>query len=87
MLLKGFFIDEEYQSIAGNYFEDKENYHINLAQVSSENCPYAKQSVELIVDKSTGLLMDTKEGKVYFEKFRKECKNNPHQEYRLKLKK
>ena len=87
MLLKGYFIDEEYQSIAGNYSEDAQHYYIDLALVSSENCPYAKTNYQLTVDKSSGLLLDAKAGTVYFEKYRKECKNNPHQQYRLHIKK
>jgi hypothetical protein len=87
MLLKGYFIDEEYQSIAGNYSEDAHHYSIDLALVSSENCPYAKTNYQLTVDKSSGLLLDVKAGSAYFEKYRKECKNNPHQQYRLNIKK
>lgn len=87
LLLKGYFIDEEYQSIAGNYSEDKENYYLHLGQISSENCPFAKQSVSITIDKTTGIETKTDVGKVYFEKYRKECKNNPHQQYKLNIKK
>ncbi|WP_187478528.1 hypothetical protein [Amniculibacterium sp. G2-70] len=87
MLLKGYFIDEEYQSVAGSFVEGKENYQLEMGLVSSENCPFAKKSYTLFVDKTTGLLLDLKEGTVYFEKYRKECKNNPHQQYKLNIKK
>jgi hypothetical protein len=87
MLFKGYIVDEEYQSVAGNYFEDKDNYYLDLGKVSSENCPYAKKFYQLKIDKKSGLLLETKEGEVYFEKYRKECRNNPHQQYKLNIKK
>ena len=86
-ILKGYFVDEEYQSVAGSYTEDKENYYLDLGIVSSENCPFAKTNYHLTVDKTSGILLNAKAGTVYFEKYRKECKNNPHQQYKLNIKK
>ncbi|MBS1548854.1 MAG: hypothetical protein JSS94_03165 [Bacteroidetes bacterium] len=86
-LLKGYFIDEEYQSIAGSYSEDKENYFLDLGLVTSENCPFAKTNYHVTMDKKSGLILNAKAGQVYFEKYRKECKNNPHQQYKLNIKK
>ncbi len=76
-VLQGYYFDEEYKQFAGNYYEDSQNYYLDLAKITSENCPLAKSFFMITVDKKSGNTISVKDNGVYTEVYSKECKNNP----------
>lgn len=76
-VFNGYIIDEQFVNVAGNYYEDKTNYYLDLGKVTSKECPYQKTHYTLTVNKSTGLISSTKDNGTYIELFTKKCSNNP----------
>lgn len=73
----GYIIDEEFRDLAGNYYEDKSNYFLDLGKLTSKECPYQKKHFTLTVNKSTGTITDIKDNGSYIELYNKKCTNNP----------
>lgn len=76
-LSDGYFIDYEFNNIAGNYWEDDGNYYFNLGKVTSTECPYQKTHYILTVSKTSGEISDIKDLGTYIEVYQKKCTNNP----------
>ncbi|WP_292009888.1 hypothetical protein [Chryseobacterium sp.] len=74
---EGYVIDEQFKDVAGNYYEDKTNYYLDLGKLTSKECPYQKKHYTLTVNKSTGKITDIKDNGTYIELYNKKCKNNP----------
>ncbi|MFC6266870.1 hypothetical protein [Frigoriflavimonas asaccharolytica] len=77
-ILGGYFMDLEFKNLAGNYIINKDNYIVELAKITTTNCPLAKNHYELIIDKKTGNIISTKDNGAYNEIYDKTCTNNPH---------
>jgi len=75
--VEGYFVDEEFEDIAGNYYEDKTNYYLDLGKLTSKECPYQKTHYTLTVNKSTGAVTHVKDNGTYIELYNKKCPNNP----------
>ena len=75
---EGYFFDSEFKELAGNYINDKNNYIVELAKVTSTSCPLSKNHYELTIDKKTGKIISAIDNGVYNEIYDKTCKNNPH---------
>lgn len=73
----GYIIDEEFRDLAGNYYEDKANYYLDLGKLTSKECPYQKKYFTLTVSKSSGMITDIKDNGSYIELYNKKCTNNP----------
>ncbi len=73
----GYIIDEEFRDMAGNYYEDKANYYLDLGKLTSKECPYQKKHFTLTISKSTGTITDIKDNGAYIELYNKKCTNNP----------
>ena len=73
----GYFIDEEFRDLAGNYYEDKSNYYLDLGKLTSKECPYQKKHFTLTISKSSGNITDIKDNGSYIELYNKKCTNNP----------
>ncbi|MDQ1160119.1 hypothetical protein QE422_000487 [Chryseobacterium sp. SORGH_AS 447] len=73
----GYIIDEEFKDMAGNYYEDKSNYYLDLGKLTSTECPYQKKHYTLTVGKSSGTITDVKDNGAYIELYNKKCTNNP----------
>jgi hypothetical protein len=76
-VLDGYLIDEQFVNIAGNYYEDKTNYYLDLGKVTSKECPYEKKHFTLTVNKATSQISNVKENGTYIELYTKKCPNNP----------
>lgn len=76
-VLDGYLIDEQFVHIAGNYYEDKTNYYLDLGKVTSKECPYEKKHFTLTVNKATSQISAVKENGTYIELYTKKCANNP----------
>lgn len=76
-VLNGYVIDEQFAHVAGNYYEDKTNYYLDLGKVTSKECPYEKKHFTLTVNKSTSQVSEVKENGTYIELYTKNCPNNP----------
>ncbi|UZT96416.1 hypothetical protein ODZ84_14420 [Chryseobacterium fluminis] len=75
--IEGYFVDEEFKDMAGNYYEDKSNYYLELGKLTSTECPYQKTHYTLTVSKSSGNVTDVKDNGTYIELYNKKCTNNP----------
>jgi hypothetical protein len=73
----GYIVDEEFRDLAGNYYDDKSNYYLELGKLTSKECPYQKKHFTLTVNKSTGTITDVKDNGAYIELYNKKCTNNP----------
>lgn len=73
----GYMIDEEFKDVAGNYYEDRSNYYLDLGKLTSKECPYQKTHYTLTVNKATGAIANVKDNGTYIELFNKKCANNP----------
>lgn len=73
----GYMIDEEFKDVAGNYYEDRSNYYLDLGKLTSKECPYQKTHYTLMVNKATGAIANVKDNGTYIELFNKKCANNP----------
>ncbi|MCY0969064.1 hypothetical protein [Chryseobacterium wangxinyae] len=76
-VLDGYIIDEQFVDVAGNYYEDKTNYYLDLGKVTSKECPYEKKHFTLTVNKATAQISQVKENGTYIELYTKKCPNNP----------
>lgn len=76
-VLDGYMIDEQFVDVAANYYEDKDNYYLDLGKVTSKECPYQKNHFTLTVNKSTGIVSNVKDNGTYIELYKKNCTNNP----------
>ncbi|RZJ51214.1 MAG: hypothetical protein EOO19_01260 [Chryseobacterium sp.] len=76
-VLDGYLIDEQFVNVAGNYYEDKTNYYLDLGKVTSKECPYEKKHFTLTINKATSQISNVKENGTYIELFTKKCANNP----------
>lgn len=76
-VLEGYIIDEQFVDVAGNYYEDKTNYYLDLGKVTSKECPYEKKHFTLTVNKATAQISQVKENGTYIELYTKKCPNNP----------
>ncbi|GAA5091443.1 hypothetical protein GCM10023210_18830 [Chryseobacterium ginsengisoli] len=74
---EGYIIDEEFRDMAGNYYEDKANYYLDLGKLTSTECPYQKKHFTLTISKSTGTITNVKDNGAYIELYNKKCANNP----------
>jgi hypothetical protein len=74
---EGYIIDEEFRDMAGNYYEDKSNYYLDLGKLTSTECPYQKKHFTLTISKSTGTITNVKDNGSYIELYNKKCTNNP----------
>lgn len=74
---EGYFIDEEFKNVAGNYYQDASNYYIDLGKLTSKECPYQKTHFTLTVNKSSGKVTGAKNNGTYIELYNKKCTNNP----------
>ncbi len=73
----GYIIDEEFKDMAGNYYEDKSSYYLDLGKLTSTECPYQKKHYTLTVSKSSGTITGVKDNGAYIELYNKKCTNNP----------
>ncbi len=73
----GFFIDTEFLHLAGNYREDDQYYYVEMAKLTSKDCPIEKRNYRITFNKKTGDIVETEELKKYQEIYHKDCKNNP----------
>ncbi len=73
----GYIIDEEFKDMAGNYYEDKSNYYLDLGKLTSTECPYQKKHYTLTVSKVSGTITEVKDNGAYIELYNKKCTNNP----------
>lgn len=76
-VLDGYLIDEQFVNVAGNYYEDKTNYYLDLGKVTSKECPYEKKHFTLTINKATSQISNVKENGTYIELYTKKCPNNP----------
>ncbi|WP_258319596.1 hypothetical protein [Chryseobacterium chendengshani] len=76
-VLEGYVIDEQFAHVAGNYYEDKANYYLDLGKVTSKECPYEKKHFTVTVNKATSQISEVKENGTYIELYTKKCPNNP----------
>lgn len=74
---EGYIVDEEFRDMAGNYYEDRGNYYLDLGKLTSKECPYQKKHFTLTINKSTGNITDVKDNGAYIELYNKKCTNNP----------
>lgn len=77
MTIEGYVVDEEFKDVAGNYYEDRSNYYLDLGKLTSKECPYQKTHYTLTVSKSTGMVTQVKDNGTYIELYNKKCANNP----------
>lgn len=77
MTIDGYLIDEEFKDIAGNYYEDRSNYYLDIGKLTSKECPYQKTHYTLTINKSTGTVSQVKDNGTYIELYNKKCANNP----------
>jgi hypothetical protein len=75
--IDGYMIDEEFKDVAGNYFEDKNNYYLEMGKLTSKECPYQKTHYVLAVNKASGKITDVEDNGPYIELYNKKCTNNP----------
>lgn len=75
--IDGYFVDEEFKHLAGNYYTDQSNYYLDLGKLTSLECPYQKKYFTLTISKSTGNITDIKDNGSYIELYNKKCTNNP----------
>lgn len=75
--LDGYMVDDEFKDIAGNYYEDRSNYYLDLGKLTSKECPYQKTHYTLTVNKASGAITNVKDNGTYIELYNKKCKNNP----------
>ncbi|MBT2621530.1 MULTISPECIES: hypothetical protein [Chryseobacterium] len=75
--IDGYMIDEEFTDVAGNYYEDRNNYYLDLGKLTSKECPYQKTHYTLTVNKTTGAITNVKDNGTYIELYNKKCANNP----------
>ncbi|RNA60970.1 hypothetical protein D1631_02980 [Chryseobacterium nematophagum] len=75
--MDGYFVDEEFKDIAGNYYEDGTNYYLGLGKLTSKECPYQKKHYTLTINKSTGEISEVDDHGAYIELYNKTCTNNP----------
>ena len=76
-VLEGYVIDEQFAHVAGNYYEDKTNYYLDLGKVTSKECPYEKKHYTVTINKATPQISQVKENGTYIELYTKKCPNNP----------
>lgn len=76
-ILDGYFVDEEFSEIAANYWEDAQNYYLEMGRITSAECPYQKSRFILTVDKKSGETVSTQNSGSYMELYSKKCSNNP----------
>ncbi|GAA4164460.1 hypothetical protein GCM10022217_35110 [Chryseobacterium ginsenosidimutans] len=74
---EGYIVDEEFRDMAGNYYEDKSNYYLDLGKLTSKECPYQKKHFTLTISKSAGTITNVKDNGAYIELYNKKCTNNP----------
>lgn len=72
-----YFVDEEFNDLAGNYAEDAKNYYLEVGKLTSKECPYQKKHFNITVNKATGEVTNIKDDGTYIELYNKKCKNNP----------
>jgi hypothetical protein len=74
---EGYFVDEEFNDLAGNYAEDSKNYYLEVGKLTSKECPYQKKHFTITVNKATGEMGNVKDDGTYIELYNKKCTNNP----------
>ncbi len=74
---EGYFVDEEFNDLAGNYSEDKDNYYLEVGKLTSKECPYQKKHYLITISKAKGEITNTKDDGTYIELYNKKCTNNP----------
>lgn len=74
---EGYFVDEEFNDLAGNYSEDNANYYLEVGKLTSKECPYQKKHFNITVSKANGEITNTKDDGTYIELYNKKCTNNP----------
>lgn len=74
---EGYFVDEEFNDLAGNYAEDNKNYYLEIGKLTSKECPYQKKHFNITVNKATGEVSNIKDDGTYIELYNKKCTNNP----------
>ncbi|WP_228375822.1 hypothetical protein [Chryseobacterium taiwanense] len=74
---EGYFVDEEFNDLAGNYSEDNANYYLEVGKLTSKECPYQKKHFNITVSKAKGEITNTKDDGTYIELYNKKCTNNP----------
>ncbi|MBW8362483.1 MAG: hypothetical protein K0M56_09900 [Kaistella sp.] len=85
-ILEGYFMDEEFEDLAGNYYADAQHFYVELGKVTSKECPFEKTHFMLTVNKKTGTITNVKDNGEYFEVYSKTCANNPRmQNYKKEL--
>ena len=77
-LFSGYFLDEEFLNLAGNYRQTPDSYIVELAKISSQKCPLSKSHYEISVNKKSGEITLVKDNGNYSEVYDKTCENNPH---------
>jgi len=73
----GYFVDEEFNDLAGNYAEDSKSYYLEVGKLTSKECPYQKKHFNITVNKATGEVENIKDDGTYIELYNKKCTNNP----------
>lgn len=85
-ILDGYFLDEEFEDLAGNYYADAQNFYVELGKVTSKECPFEKTHFMLTVNKKSGTIINVKDNGEYFEVYSTACANNPRmQNYKKEL--
>lgn len=74
---EGYFVDEEFNDLAGNYSEDGKNYYLEVGKLTSKECPYQKKHFNITVNKATGEVSNIQDDGTYIELYNKKCTNNP----------
>lgn len=74
---EGYFVDEEFNDLAGNYAEDAKNYYLEVGKLTSKECPYQKKHFNITVNKATGEVTNIQDDGTYIELYNKKCTNNP----------
>lgn len=75
--LEGYVVDEEFAHVAANYYQDANNYYLDLGKLTSKECPYQKKHYTLTVSKVTGAISNVQDNGSYIEVYTKKCTNNP----------
>lgn len=74
---EGYFVDEEFNDLAGNYSEDNANYFLEVGKLTSKECPYQKKHFNITINKATGEVTNIQDDGTYIELYNKKCTNNP----------
>lgn len=77
-LSKGYFVDVEYKDYAANYQDLDGSFAVEVAKITSQECPIAKSHFLVTINKNNGEITEEKDLGIYSELYKKDCKNNPH---------